>query len=431
MRIAHVVHNYLPEFRGGIELTVSRSAAGQRRAGHDVLVLCGTERTATEAHSEYTEHEGIRVIRLLRGPGLRDHVDPFRADLVPLYESAIASFAPHVVHVHHWLNLGDDLVRRAVRLGARGIVTLYDFYTTCALCFRVDAESAPCRRGQSEANCTPCIGTRFGTDGAEVAFRVGTRLRSFCAELEAASVVMAPSRSHARALTSLMPGCPEITVVPLGSDAVGPRPRTPREGRLRVLHFGNLCRLKGVAFLMDAARLADPGSDLIELRLAGGLVDAGLDLGDVWQYGPYDATRLQAIAAECDLAVFPSLAAESYSLVVDEALRAGLPVLVSDRGAMPERLGERGWVLPAGDLGAWSAALRLLACDRGRLASLAQGRGPDLTSWDDHCAANLANYEAALRAERRVVSLEPTLLRRVRHLELALGHLAERAQRST
>ena len=39
-----------------------------------------------------------------------------------------------------------------------------------------------------------------------------------------------------------------------------------------------------------------------------------------------------------DVAVLPSLAPESYSFVLDEAFRLKVPAIVSDLGALPERL---------------------------------------------------------------------------------------------
>jgi glycosyltransferase involved in cell wall biosynthesis len=53
---------------------------------------------------------------------------------------------------------------------------------------------------------------------------------------------------------------------------------------------------------------------------------------------------------------------------VDEALALGLPVWVSDRGALPERLGGAGLALPAGDPAAWSAAVLDTLDDPRRLA---------------------------------------------------------------
>jgi hypothetical protein len=59
-----------------------------------------------------------------------------------------------------------------------------------------------------------------------------------------------------------------------------------------------------------------------------------------------------------DLAVFPSLAFESHSLVLDEAIDLGLPVAASRRGALGERSGESGLSFDTGDPESLAARLR-------------------------------------------------------------------------
>jgi glycosyltransferase involved in cell wall biosynthesis len=76
--------------------------------------------------------------------------------------------------------------------------------------------------------------------------------------------------------------------------------------------------------------------------------------------GAYDVAALSSILSArggAHVAAFPSRAPESYGLVVDEALALGVPCLVSDRGALPERVGAAGRVLPPADPAAWTRAL--------------------------------------------------------------------------
>ena len=58
----------------------------------------------------------------------------------------------------------------------------------------------------------------------------------------------------------------------------------------------------------------------------------------------------QVFFGEVDLAVFPSRVAESFGLVVAEAMAAGVPFVISDAGALPEVAGpDHPWVARAGD----------------------------------------------------------------------------------
>ncbi|HYC76320.1 MAG TPA: glycosyltransferase, partial [Planctomycetota bacterium] len=205
LRVLHAVHNFPPEFRGGTERVAEALAVAQAAAGLDVRVLAGSERTAETARSEAETWRGVPVTRLVRAHGLKDPIDPFRADLVPEIEAALEATRPDVLHVHHWINLGDDLVRRAARRGIPSVVTLHDFYATCALFFRLPDASAPCDATQGAAACGPCLGGRFGVDRGEIEFRVETRRAAFDAELRAAAAATVPSEAHRRALAPHVP----------------------------------------------------------------------------------------------------------------------------------------------------------------------------------------------------------------------------------
>lgn len=58
----------------------------------------------------------------------------------------------------------------------------------------------------------------------------------------------------------------------------------------------------------------------------------------------------EVLFGEVDLAVFPSRVAESFGLVVAEAMASGVPFVISDAGALPEVAGpDHPWVARAGD----------------------------------------------------------------------------------
>jgi glycosyltransferase involved in cell wall biosynthesis len=426
----HALHNYPPEFRGGVERCVEAATAAQRALGHDVRVVAGSETTAPAAERRDETHDGVRVHRLVRGPGLLDPIDPFRADHGPLYESVLEEFRPDVVHVHHWKNLGDDVARRAVLRGARVVVTLHDFHVSCALYFRIPDGRNLCALPQSGASCGACIDRALGVGEIEqVKLRVETRALAFAEELRAASIVTAPSAAHAAALRPHLPADVAVTPLSIGSAPSEPAPPRPRTGPLRVLHFGNLCRLKGVETLVDAIDVADPQGDGVALRLLGGVLEPDLRLGRATRLPAYDAEVLRREAADADVAVFPSFAAETYSLTVDEALRLGLPVIVSDRGAPAERVGERGIVVPAGDVGALAAVLRRLRDDPAALAALRAGRHASLETPSDFGRRAAELYERATASPPRPASLTALHHRRLAAYERTFGYFYDEIRR--
>ena len=70
-----------------------------------------------------------------------------------------------------------------------------------------------------------------------------------------------------------------------------------------------------------------------------------------------------------DLLVVPSRAHESFCNVVMEAASLGVPSIVADRGALPERIGNGryGWCFPAGDDSALAGLLDNCATDPQRV----------------------------------------------------------------
>jgi glycosyltransferase involved in cell wall biosynthesis len=116
---------------------------------------------------------------------------------------------------------------------------------------------------------------------------------------------------------------------------------------------------------------------------------AGLD-GRVRFDGPRAGADLDTAYAAADLLVHASRA-ETYAMVVTEALARGLPVIASRVGGVPEALGETdgqrpGLLVEPGDPGALADALRRWLDDgdlRQRLRAAARARRATLASWPE------------------------------------------------
>ncbi len=423
MRILQVIHNYPPEFRGGTESVVEGLNQALRDLGHDPCVLSGSAVQQPQAQLLAESWMDVPVRRLVCGPGFRDPIDPFRAEFVPLIERVFDELKPDVVHVHHWMNVGGDVVRRAARRGIRSVVTLHDAFSSCGRFFRIPGGTEVCDATQSVRACAPCIASHVSLDEREVGLRVDSRLHGFAAELATACAVFAPSVAHRDLLMPHVPTGVTIDVCALASAGADPIPRPGRRGPLRVLHFGNLCRVKGVELLANAVRRSVASGHPMELVAAGNVIESGMDLEGVTLAGPYDGGRLQALVADADVACFPSFAPESYSLVVDEALDMGIPVVVSDRGAPKERVGSRGLVVRAGDLDAWSSALSHLASDANALGALVRGVPHPRVDRAAFASRMVAAYERARVAPLPSVDLETHLLDRLARREQWIGEI--------
>ncbi|MBI2242752.1 MAG: glycosyltransferase family 4 protein [Nocardioides sp.] len=120
--------------------------------------------------------------------------------------------------------------------------------------------------------------------------------------------------------------------------------------------------------------------------------------GAVRLTGPLTRSALEATYAEADLLVLASRA-ETYGMVVTEALARGLPVVATDVGGVREALGDGGVLVPPEDPAALAGALRAWLTDPGHRAELRAAvlrRRATLTGWD-RTTALVAEALAVLR----------------------------------
>jgi len=409
VRVVHLVHQFPPEFRGGTESCVERLAAAQRRRGDEVLVVAGSDVRHAEGALRREEVDGTAVVRVLRRPAENYSMDDRQPRVAAAVLAAIADFAPQVAHLHHRLNLSGDLGARLAATGVPVVTTLHDYTPVCARFFLVRPDGESCAQAfpLPSARCVDCVLPDFPAGRAALEHELAARRATAAAEAAATTLAIAPSEAVAdnwRHSGLFPPG--KLVVLPHGVPRLPgelPPPRARDDGRLVCVTWGHLAPAKGVLDLLAALRLArDPRLALLVLgepvdaAHAEALLDAaeGLDVTFAGRYGPEDLAGLRAHA---DLAVFASRAEESFGLAAAEARRAGLPVIVSARGALPERLGAAGCSFAAQDPAALCELLLRLADEPVTLMRWSAAPADDLPDEDSHAAAVAALYARALQ----------------------------------
>jgi glycosyltransferase involved in cell wall biosynthesis len=139
-------------------------------------------------------------------------------------------------------------------------------------------------------------------------------------------------------------------------------------------------------------------------RLRRRIVDGGME-GRVRFSGPQAEADLAHSYAAADLLVLPSRA-ESYGMVIAEALARGLPVVAAEVGGAPEALGRGangtrpGLLVPPGDPASLRDALRSWLEDAGlrlRLRAAARERRASLAGWSTTTSAVAEALRGAAR----------------------------------
>ncbi|WP_327282747.1 MULTISPECIES: glycosyltransferase family 4 protein [unclassified Streptomyces] len=197
--------------------------------------------------------------------------------------------------------------------------------------------------------------------------------------------------------------------VPMGPGPAGPddtadpgkaRAELGAVGRPLLIAVGSLVEHRGYSVLLDAARawrvleplplvvIAGEGPQRAELTRR--IEAEGLPVRLLGRRR--DAAQLLAAA---DLAVLPSRW-EARSLLAQEALRAGVPLVATAVGGVPELVGDAGVLVPYGDAAALATAVADLLSDPARRSGLAAAGRAQAATWpseDDTVAQILSIYD--------------------------------------
>ncbi|MFC8450060.1 glycosyltransferase family 4 protein [Kitasatospora sp. NPDC057223] len=157
-----------------------------------------------------------------------------------------------------------------------------------------------------------------------------------------------------------------------------------------VLAIGRLVPQKAFGLLLDAAReLAGLAPQPLVVIAGEGAEGPGLRERVAAEGLPVELlgyrTDVPDLLAAADVVVVSSRW-EARSLVVQEALRAGVPVVSTAVGGIPELVGDAAVLVPAGDAAALGAAVRELLADPGRRERLAEAGRQQAGTWPDEAA---------------------------------------------
>jgi glycosyltransferase involved in cell wall biosynthesis len=347
MRVLLVHNRY--RFEGGEERSVELQAVALRNAGVTHALL---ERTSTAISRPRA------ALALLRGGSEEGDVG-----------TAAAELEADVAHFHNMLPaFGARGLAAARESGAAVVLHLHNLRLFCAIGVAA-RDGGPCFRCHHR-NTLPGLALNCRGSVPEAIVYAAALARHQPAVFEAVDRFVVPSE-YARGQSALL-GVPEdrIDVLPhyLPAEAFAER-SSAGEGRY-ALFAGRLSPEKGVDTAIKAAALAD-----IPLRVAGeGPVSgqlaelASLIGGHVDFIGRQDRAGMARELAGAAMVLMPSRYHEFSPYSALEAMAAGVPVVASQLGGLPELIGAERCV-PPNDPHALAARMRNLWTDPERRAS--------------------------------------------------------------
>jgi glycosyltransferase involved in cell wall biosynthesis len=162
---------------------------------------------------------------------------------------------------------------------------------------------------------------------------------------------------------------------------LAPRLKRERGKPLRFGAIGSFLPHKGIRVATDAFAGIDP----TKAKLT------------VWGDPPFEEERKPAIFAGMDVLIVPSLGLESFGLVAREAMHHGVPVLASNRGALPEMFdGEFGALFDPDDPASLRAWIERLAAEP-EIVDRWSAALPRVKGMDEHAEEIEAVYERMLQ----------------------------------
>jgi glycosyltransferase involved in cell wall biosynthesis len=371
MRILFVVHQFMPDFSGGTErVTLNLARAAQADGNRvEVLTITAGDRPGWRAdgHGLMTSSiEGVPVtaIRLAEEPLVELGFRPNPGLAAGVQQFLASRPAFHLAHAMHSLRMTEAVEALAAQR-IPYVVTVTDFFTLCYRVNLVRLNGELCAGPAGGKACqVHCPQSQLsGPD-------YGARTRRYGDLLRKASAVVAVSDFVAGRVRAEHPNL-RVFTVSNGIDLLAfPRPQAPAAaGPLTLGYLGTVSEAKGALLLAEAFAAAK--ADGIRLRIVGPCYEpatatrirALAETAAISLEEPVPAAEVPALLAGFDLLAVPSQVPESFSLSLHEGFAAGLPALVSALGNAGEVVARTGagLALPAGDLGAWSAAIRDLA----------------------------------------------------------------------
>lgn len=259
-----------------------------------------------------------------------------------------------IVHIHHLKTHTFDIVDIAKEKEIDVFLTIHDFYLNCPNINFLYLNRTYCIDTRNEEMCKKCIKNNHGYNGDFI----GIWNKEVYKLLRKIDMIFAPSESAKKIFEEYYIDKYgeidfKINVVEHGIDKnieFISKDVSKSEEKFKIAFIGGLSRNKGSGIIHDIVK--NNKNKNIEWHLFGNIGDQRLNLldkKDLIKHGRYDRNEIEKLLTENDInlvGIF-SIWPETYSYTLSESIVAGIPTLVTDIGALGERVKKYdiGWTI--------------------------------------------------------------------------------------
>ena len=279
----------------------------------------------------------------------------------------------NIIHLHHYLHVGIDLVLALKRWfpQAKLLLTLHDYWGPCVYEGRLLRASGELCAGGDPLSCDQCLG---GDRRGELAIRALRLQRMF----EVIDQLLCPSFFLKQRYLEWGVDPKRISVIenlPVPEGASPSQVQRARDKSLVVGFFGQVNPWKGLDLLIEAVGLARERGLEVQLEVNGAEQPEGEAKPGVRFNGSYEPHQLAERMARVDLVAMASSWYENSPMVIQEAFLHGRPVIAPRLGGMAEKIrdGQTGILVESGSAQALEEVFQQITYQPELLAQLQRG----------------------------------------------------------
>jgi len=347
MKILFVVHNFIKEWKAGVENYTYNIAKELSKIGFEVAFLYPKiiSNSSPEILSE--NYENFNVYTLITN----NHSQLFTELENEKFDNLFADFLTKnkfdIIHFHHLYGLPLSFVEIAKEKNSRIFFTLHDFWLICPrLHFFINGKNSVCNLTPNPISCAKCLNSDNIDSKSTLLSQILRKREKQVKELLNSSEYISAPSEFVRQKFKHLDIYKEINIVPLGLPKLENLVRHKIDKPLTFGYIGSIASVKNVPGMVRTFAKSTQNHKL--LVYGNGFEDLISELkkeisqnNNIEYRGEYSYENLGKILSEIDVIIIPSYI-ETYSFTVREALLAHKAVIASNVGGIPDVIKNNG-----------------------------------------------------------------------------------------